>query len=63
MRLKSCPRCKGNLILERDQYGWYEQCMQCGHISDLKNMVETPQPMVKVKKKKPEADKRDEAQS
>ena len=34
-RLKSCPRCKGDLVLERDQWGWYEQCIQCGYLHDL----------------------------
>jgi len=26
---KSCPRCGGDLFAERDQYGWYQQCLQC----------------------------------
>ena len=52
MRFKSCPRCKGNVIIDRDQYGWYEQCIQCGYISDLKNMAEVRQPRVKVQKRK-----------
>ena len=29
--LKSCPRCHGDLCRERDQYGWYVFCLQCGH--------------------------------
>ena len=29
--LKSCPRCHGDLFQERDHYGWYVSCMQCGH--------------------------------
>ena len=53
MRFKSCPRCKGDVIIDRDQYGWYEQCIQCGYISDLKNMAEVRQLRVKVKKRKP----------
>ena len=39
-RLKSCPRCKGDLFLERDIYGWYEQCLQCGHMKDLDPIYE-----------------------
>jgi len=32
---KSCPRCKGAVYLEKDMYGWYEQCLQCGYSRDL----------------------------
>jgi hypothetical protein len=32
---KNCPRCKGNVYLEKDMYGWYEQCLQCGYSRDL----------------------------
>jgi hypothetical protein len=39
IRLKSCPRCKGDVVLDNDHYGWYEQCLQCGHISDLPDCV------------------------
>ncbi len=28
---KSCPRCGGDLFQERDHYGWYVSCLQCGH--------------------------------
>lgn len=35
LRLKSCPKCKGDVRIDRDQYGWYEQCLQCGHVQDL----------------------------
>jgi hypothetical protein len=38
IRLKSCPRCKGDVLADRDFYGWYEQCLQCGHISDLPDL-------------------------
>ena len=30
-----CKRCGGNLYLDRDFNGWYEACLQCGHIRDL----------------------------
>ena len=33
---KSCPKCgKGDLMLERDIYGWFRQCVQCGYLKDL----------------------------
>ena len=38
LRLKSCPRCKGAVRIDRDQYGWYEECIQCGYVCDLKSV-------------------------
>jgi len=35
---KACPRCKGDVYLEKDMYGWYEQCLQCGYSRDLDTM-------------------------
>ena len=44
LKLKGCPRCKsGDVTLDRDQYGWYEYCIQCGYIRDLKSIVELGQ--------------------
>ena len=43
MRLKSCPKCKGDVMIDRDHYGWYEQCIQCGHISDLPDAFAPPE--------------------
>ncbi len=31
---KGCPRDAGDLILERDIYGKYVSCLQCGYIDD-----------------------------
>ena len=28
--LKSCPRCRGDITLDEDQYGRYMECLQCG---------------------------------
>jgi hypothetical protein len=39
-RLKSCPRCKGDVFLDRDQSGWYEQCLQCSYSRELPAIVE-----------------------
>ena len=30
---KSCPRCTGDRILERDFYGWYVVCLACGFVT------------------------------
>ena len=31
-----CPKCGGKLYLDKDHYGWYEQCLQCGLTRDLR---------------------------
>lgn len=34
--LKACPKCaKGDLYLEKDMYGEYIRCLQCGYTRDL----------------------------
>jgi hypothetical protein len=30
--LKACPRCAGDLREEKDIYGPYVGCIQCGHV-------------------------------
>jgi predicted nucleic acid-binding Zn-ribbon protein len=30
-KLHSCPRCNGDLFIERDLDDWYEECLQCGY--------------------------------
>jgi len=41
LKRKSCPKCKtGDLTLERDFYGWYECCIQCGYQRTLVKVVE-----------------------
>ena len=34
-RWNSCPRCKGDVLIDRDEYGWYEECLMCGYTHDL----------------------------
>ena len=33
--LKSCPRCKGDMNSNRDMYGEYRLCLQCGNSVDI----------------------------
>ena len=35
--LKSCPRCEGDVRYERDMYGSYLDCLQCGFSISSKN--------------------------
>ena len=34
-KLDRCPKCKGQLLLEADNYGLYQQCLQCGYLYDM----------------------------
>ncbi len=43
LKSKSCPRCGGNIFIDRDLYGWYELCLQCGYLCDLKSIVKARQ--------------------
>lgn len=35
LKLKGCPRCGGDIGVDKDQHGWYESCIQCGYLKDL----------------------------
>jgi predicted nucleic acid-binding Zn-ribbon protein len=34
-RMKGCIHCGGDIFIERDQYGWYQGCIQCGRRREL----------------------------
>jgi len=38
-KLKSCPRCNGDLFIQRETDGWYEECLLCGYQHDVSNSV------------------------
>ncbi len=40
-KLKSCPRCAGDLFILRETDGWYEECLSCGYRRDISNLVTT----------------------
>jgi hypothetical protein len=33
-RLKTCPKCSGDLYAERYRRSWAEQCLQCGYAKE-----------------------------
>ena len=33
--MKACPRCHGDVKLDRDNYGVYAKCLQCGFNRDF----------------------------
>ena len=39
LQLKGCPRCQGDLVLDKDHFGWYQSCIQCGMNIDLPEMT------------------------
>jgi predicted nucleic-acid-binding Zn-ribbon protein len=42
-KLKGCPKCQGDVFLEKDASGWYERCLQCGYNRDMAVVVEVKQ--------------------
>jgi DNA-directed RNA polymerase subunit M/transcription elongation factor TFIIS len=50
--LKRCPRCNGDLFIDRDQYGLFLQCLQCGYLQDL-HMQFRGEEQTSVKEKEP----------
>ena len=40
--LKGCPRCSGDLYSDRDQYGAYLACLQCGSTRDVVSNLGEP---------------------
>jgi ribosomal protein S27AE len=37
---RRCPRCGGNLFLDRDYRGWYLECIQCSYTRELEIKVD-----------------------
>lgn len=52
LRLKCCPKCKGDVLLDKDYYGWYEQCLQCGYLRDLETIIQVEQQPERMEKKR-----------
>jgi translation initiation factor 2 beta subunit (eIF-2beta)/eIF-5 len=38
-KLKTCPRCNGDIFIQREIDGWYEECLSCGYRRDVSNLV------------------------
>jgi ribosomal protein S27AE len=39
-KLKACPRCGGDVFIDRAIDTWYEQCLQCGYQVELRDIGE-----------------------
>ena len=42
-KLRSCPRCDGDMFTDTDLYGRFEQCLQCGYTRYLMKTVQASQ--------------------
>ena len=38
--LKGCPKCQGDLSKQKDRWGEYWSCLQCGLLIEIKNTIE-----------------------
>ena len=38
---KACPRCKGDMTLTGDHYGWFKECLMCGYEADVEDDAKT----------------------
>jgi hypothetical protein len=43
IKLKGCPKCGGDVRIDHDEYGWFEQCIQCGYTRDLETITAHPE--------------------
>jgi hypothetical protein len=39
-RLKACARCGGDVFIDRDMDGWFEQCLQCSYRREMRDIKE-----------------------
>ena len=39
-RFKMCPRCEGDIFIDKEISTWYEKCLQCACQHELKNLEE-----------------------
>lgn len=42
-KLKACPRCGGDIFIDRELDVWYEQCLQCVDTRDVPSILEVHQ--------------------
>jgi len=49
-KLKGCNRCGGDVFMDKDEYGWYQECLQCGHRAELPDIAEPRQKLTSPQK-------------
>ncbi|MBM4433249.1 MAG: hypothetical protein FJ025_04545 [Chloroflexi bacterium] len=51
-KFKACPRCGGDIYIDNDQYGWFEHCLQCGYMGELRPIYEAREKVAEEEKEK-----------
>ena len=46
-KLRGCPRCAGDVYIEKDYDSTYERCLQCGYVKEVATSVSTSYRVVK----------------
>ena len=39
LKINGCPKCRGDVLVDKDEYGQYEECLQCGYLRVLESVV------------------------
>lgn len=58
-KIKACTRCGGDLFIDRDMDGWFEQCLQCSYRRELKDIKDFKKTAVAVGDKRINWDEED----
>lgn len=56
-KFKACPRCKGDIFIDQETDGWYEHCLLCGYVREIKTVTLTSNGKSGVGKKESRRDK------
>jgi hypothetical protein len=48
-KINGCPRCRGSMVIDKDEDGWYELCINCAYRNDLRVVAETAKNAAKKK--------------
>ena len=48
--LKGCNRCRGDMFVARDEYGWHGQCLQCSYQGHVDILTELRKLQVEIEK-------------
>ncbi len=56
-KLKTCPRCQGDLFVDKDMDGWFQQCLQCGYRREMRPIAEAKPPVDTKRQPAPEAER------
>ena len=55
-RVRACPRCHGDMFIDRGMDSWYQQCLQCSYRVELKPLVKIKEPALAGKEARKDLD-------